>query len=181
VGIIMNIFNSIPDLPPQIGPIIILALALLLIFAGKGVIKAIIFVIAGLAVLSIALVFAAIYLSLSLPVLIILALAAFIVGGVIGILLLPVGIGIALAVVGYSITQPLFNNTLIALVIAVILFIAGIILADKILIIASVFLGGLMLLSAITALGVPVLAAVLLAIILSCLGIVVQSRGGNKD
>ena len=169
---------QIPNIPNIIFPLIFIILALLLIFAGKTIVKAVIFLVTGLVASAFAVLLASMY-AMNLALTVIFALVVFIAGGLIGVFLLPVGIGFSLGVIGYSLASTLQGSFLIALIIGVILFIVGVVLADKILIIISAVLGAFILVTAAIELGVPLFVAILGAMILAAVGIVVQSRGGK--
>ena len=143
-------------------------------FAGKTVLKAIVFIIAGISLASIAVALGSVYIPSIHPVIV--GIVAFIVGGALGLPLLPLGIGIALAITGYTITSPLVNSFTVAVAVAVILFIIGIILTNKILIIISVIQGAMLMIAGLNSFGLPTPISTLIAIILAVVGVVVQGK-----
>lgn len=154
--------------------VVVILVSLALIFAGRALIKALVFIAAGLAGASLASFLAATYIGGS--AVLIAAVIGFIVGGLLGVALLPLGIGIALGYVGYSVAQFITGSIAAAMLIGIILFVAGIFLAGRILVGISVALGGLMLLSGLRLLDLPTTVSAAAAVILAVIGLWVQSR-----
>jgi len=169
---------QIPNVPNILGPLIFAILAFLLIFAGKTVVKAVIFIVTGFIASGFAVMLTQLY-GINLPLTVILVLAMFIIGGLVGLFLLPLGIGLSLGVIGYSIASTLQSSFIIALLIGMIMFVLGVTLAEKIIIALSAVLGAFILITAAIELGIPLPISILGAIILAAIGIVIQIREGR--
>jgi hypothetical protein len=89
----------------------------------------------------------------------------FIVGGVIGLLLLHFGIALAMAYGGYALTLYAVDNGTAALVVAVIFFVAGWILYNRLLTVVTAVAGGFLLFDALGLYLDPAIAAVLAALV----------------
>ncbi len=171
----LNILQTI--LPPQmmqLTVILMLILSLALIFAGKNIVKALIFLVAGFATAALAATLASLYVK-GISVAII-GLLGFFVGGLGGVLLLPLGIGLVVGYFGYAAVITTTGNLMVAVVVGVVLFILGVVLANKILVAMTVVAGGMLFFSIAIGLGLTPLLAALAAILLSAAGLYIQSR-----
>jgi uncharacterized protein YkwD len=153
---------------------ILLGVSLSLIFFGRRVIKAMIFLLGGLAGAYIVAIIGAQYLSTTSFILA--ELAGFVIGGLFGLLLLPLGIGLALGVFGYALTENLLSNPLAAIAAGATLFVVGIVLSGWILAMISVLLGSLVLFSVATYMGVSPPLAVLSVAAIAVAGLWVQNN-----
>lgn len=162
-------------LPEVAVVLILLALSLALAFAGRRIIKALAFVVTGAVVGTLGASLGTAFLG---PLGTVLgAVAGFLVGGLLGMMLVVLGIGIALGYVGYSIANGLFSNEILSLIAGLFLFVIGIMLANKVLEVATAFLGGLLFYNLMTALGTGVEIAVVFGFLVAILGLWTQTRG----
>jgi hypothetical protein len=151
---------------------VLIVVSLLLMFAGRAIIKALAFVAVGLA--GAAFGATAGGLILGLPGAVIGAFIGFIVGGFIGLLLVHIGMGLALGYFGYVVLRDLTHIFILAVVLGFFLFIIGIIISSKLLELVTAILGGVILYETLVVLGVAPLFATLTAVILAMLGFYVQ-------
>ena len=164
--------------PETVVVLILLVVSLALVFAGREIIKALAFLITGAVGAVVGSSLATAYLgALGTIGQILGAVAGFLVGGLFGIMLVVLGIGIALGYVGYSIASGLFSNEIISLVTGLVLFAIGIVLADRILEVATAFLGGLLLYNLMTSLGIGVEIAAVFGFLVGILGVWTQMKG----
>ncbi len=157
---------SFPTVPHSFLPTPLLALvmgviALLLIFAGRKVVKVLAFLVVGLIGASIGGALAGQYVpSLGTAGTILGGLIGFVAGGAIGLLLVAVGIGLAVGYAAYLLTLDVVSNATAAFVIGVVFFVVGLALYNKILAFVTAVAGAFLLYDALTLLSVgPVLSA----------------------
>ena len=149
-----------------------------LIFFGRRVIKAVAFILGGLAgayfggILGAA--FPGSFGTLVAEVI------GFLLGGFLGMSFLSFAIGLGLGYAGYAITQAILGSTLASLSIGLVLFVVGMILAGKILHLVSEIFGGFLLLNVLTFMGLPLEVALVAVIILSSLGLWVQNESAKR-
>ncbi len=180
----MNVLASVPSvlLPDQLSPwvlaAILLGVSLSLIFFGRKVIRAMIFLLGGLAGAYIAATIGAQYLGTT--GILLAGLAGFVIGGLFGLLLLPLGIGLALGVFGYALLETLVSNMLVAIAAGATLFVLGIVLSGEILEVTSVLLGSLMFFNIVTYLGLSLPIAFLSVTALALAGLWVQHSSRFK-
>ena len=160
-------------LSPSVLVVILLGVSLSLIFFGRKLIKAIIFVLGGLAGAYLAAIIGAPYLATT--GLLLAELAGFVIGGLFGLLLLPLGIGLALGLIGYAVTENLVASHLAAITIGAALFVLGIALAGDILAVLSVLLGSLLLYNVFTYLGLQQPVTAISLVVVALAGLWVQS------
>jgi hypothetical protein len=166
----------IPHLLSGAGAVIylvaLIVVSLLLMFAGRAIIKALAFVAVGLAGAAFGATAGGLILGLLGAV--IGAFVGFIVGGLIGLLLVHIGMGLALGYFGYVIIRDLTHVFILALVLGFFLFVVGIIISSKLLDLVTAILGGMILYETLVILRVSPLFATLMAVILAVLGFYVQ-------
>jgi len=152
--------------------LVLLVLALALIFVGRSIIKALAFLVVGLAGAT----FGAVLGSLMLGLLgaILGAVLGFVVGGLVGLLLVHIGIGLALGYFGYVITRDITHVFLLAVIVAILLFVVGIVIASRILELGTAVLGGVILYGVLTFFGIAPFFAVLIVIVVSMVGFYLQ-------
>jgi hypothetical protein len=175
-----------PHLLPKVIPtpvgllfsLLLIVLALVLMFAGRTVIKAVAFLTAGIAGALAGLVVGGSLLG------VLGAIAGAIVGflllGFIGYSLIYLGVGLALGYFAFELAKSFTTSFTIEVVVGVIFFIIGVVLTNKILELVTAFLGGLLLYDALTYLSVPQPLALIASIILAVLGLFVQMRGKSR-
>lgn len=141
--------------------------SLLLIFAGRKIIKALAFLVVGLIGASICGMSAAHYLtSLGSFGTILGVLIGFVAGGLIGLLLVRVGIGLAVGYAAYLVTVDIVSSTVVAFVVGFVFLVVGWLLYNKILSLVTVVAGGFLLYDALRLYGLdPTISTVLAALV----------------
>jgi hypothetical protein len=160
--------GSVPALPLFV---VLLIVSLLLIFAGRSVVKALAFIVLGVIGAAFGGVLGAQYLgALGSYGGLVGLIAGFVIGGLVGLLLLHLGIALALGYGGYALTLYAVDNGTAALVVAVIFFVAGWILYNRILSVVTAVAGGFLLFDALGLYLDPTVAAAL-AVLVTIIGI----------
>lgn len=170
-----------PVLPGVPAPLLLLGLlgvSLLLIFAGNTLAKVVAFLAVGV-------VGAAFGGSLAVQYLaphwqIVGALLGFVVGGLLGVVLLPLGVGLAVGYLGYLVALDFALGPTAAIIAGVAFFVVGALLADKILGVATAAIGGLLLFDVLTRYGFGPSLATLVAALLTIVGLWVQLAPGRR-
>jgi hypothetical protein len=158
-----------------------LVVSLLLIFAGRKVIKALAFLVVGLIGASIGGVLGAQYLaSLGVFGRVLGILIGFFVGGLMGIVLVALGIGVAVGYGAYLLTLDIVSNSTAAIVVGIIFFIIGLALYSKILSLVTAVAGGFLFYDALRLYNLNPILATLLAAVLTLAGILVQYRSRSN-
>ena len=153
--------------------LILALLGLILVFAGRGVIKFIAFLIGGIIGGLAASIIIAPYLG---GATILAGIIGFILVGALTQLLLPVGAGLIAAALTYLFLKPLLN-VIFALILAVIMFFAVLMLFNKILAVGTAFLGSLIFLMGIRQfISVDIYLSLLIIAILTAIGCLVQLK-----
>jgi hypothetical protein len=166
--------NSLSGPGGVLFPIVLLIVSLALMFYGRHIIKALAFLVTGLAGAAFGLVGGAVVLG---PLgAVIGAIIGFIIGGVIGLFLVHVGMGLALGYFGYLITRDLTHVFLLAALVGVILFFIGVVISTKLLELVTAILGGVILYGVLTFFGVPPVYAGLISLVLAVAGFFVQRQ-----
>lgn len=173
-----HLLNGLPVWPLFI---VMLVVSLLLIFAGRKVVKALAFLVVGLIGASIGGTLGAQYLA-SLGVLgnILGILIGFFVGGLMGLVLVALGIGVAVGYGAYLLTLDIVSSTTAAIVVGIVFFIVGLALYSKILSLVTAVAGGFLFYDALGLYGVNPIVSTVLAALLTLAGIVVQYRPRRK-
>jgi hypothetical protein len=179
-SLLRNLFPSTLTLPEAM---LLLAVALALIFAGRQVVRVIAFIGVGL-------VFAAAGAALGTIILGVFGLVAgaligFIIGGVLSLVLLPLAMGIAIGLIAYHLLLAFTGFYLLSLVIGFVFFIVGIILSVKLLSLATAAFGAFLLLDVLTVFfSIPSWIAFITALFFGALGFWVQGgfehKGGTR-
>jgi hypothetical protein len=173
--------NSLsPVLPGVPAPVLLLALlgvSLLLIFAGRTLAKVVAFLAVGM-------IGAAFGGSIAVQYLvpqwqIVGLLLGFVMGGLLGVVLLPLGVGLAVGYAGYVIALDLALGPTAAIIAGVALFVVGALLSSKILSVATAMIGGLLLFDILTRYGFGSILATLVAALLTLVGLWVQLEPGR--
>lgn len=179
---IQNMLSVVQDQFPAWLPLLaLLAVSLVLIFAGRSVVKVIAFFVVGLVGAAIGGALAAQFfagaggLGTLLGVIL-----GFAVGGLIGVVLVMVGIGVVLGYGAYAVTQQLVSGTIIPVVIGFIFFLVGIALYNKILGLVTALAGGFLLFDVLTSYGAGSTLSLVIAAALTLAGIWVQEKGRRK-
>lgn len=170
--------RAIPNSVGLLFALLLVALSFVLMFSGKSVIKAVVFLVAGIAGALAGLAVGGLLLGPIGAVLV--AILGFVVVGFIGYSLIYLGVGLALGYFAYELAKSFTTSFTLAAIIGIIFFVVGLILTNKILELVTAFLGALLLYDALIYLTVPQPIALVVAVILGLLGLVVQMRGRQK-
>ena len=169
-----NLLKGVPSWPLILAMLVI---SLLLIFAGRKVVKVLAFLVVGLIGASIGGMFAAKYLtSLGIFGTILGVLIGFVAGGLIGLLLVRVGIGLAVGYGAYLLTVDFVSNTIVAFVVGFIFFVVGWLLYNKILSLVTAVAGGFLLYDALRLSNLNTTLSMVLAVLVTLAGIWVNFR-----
>ena len=173
-GQFSHLLSGLPTWPLFI---VTLVVSLLLIFAGRKVVKALAFLVVGLVGASIGGILGAQYLA-SLGVLgrVLGILIGFFVGGLMGIVLVALGIGVAVGYGAYLLVMDVVSNSTAAIVVGIVFFIVGLALYSKILSLVTAVTGGILLYDALRLYGLDLALSTVLAVLVTLAGICVQYR-----
>lgn len=181
----MSIQNMLAMLQGQVPAwlpfLALLAVSLVLIFAGRSVVKVIAFFVVGLVGAAIGGALAAQYLAGAGDLGTLLGvLLGFAIGGLIGVVMVMVGIGVVLGYGAYAVTQEFVSGTTIPLVVGFVFFLVGLALYNKILGLVTAVAGGFLLFDVLIAYGAGSTLALIVAAALTLAGIWVQEKGRKK-
>ncbi len=180
------------SIPSQLGPITsaipawalllsMLVVSVLLIFAGRTVVKVLAFLVVGLVGASVGGVLAAQFLAGAGTLGIVLGfLLGFVIGGFIGVLLIAVGIGLALGYGAYVLTSSFVSGTTVPLLAGILFFIIGLALYNKILSLVTAVAGGFLFFDVLQLYGLDQTLAVIIAALATLAGIWVQEGLGKR-
>jgi hypothetical protein len=163
------------------GKALVLALgaaSLVLIFAGRSVIKVVAFLVVGLVGALIGGVIGAMILG-SFGALFGITLG-FVVGGLAGIAMLALGIGLIIGYAGYVLALDQSGSHFVALVAGFVLFVIGLAFHNKIVSIVTAVAGGMLFFDVLRVLGMAALESMIVAAFLAIAGIYVQDSTGKK-
>ena len=171
-GEFSHLLNGLPTWPLFV---VMLVVSLLLIFAGRKVVKALAFLVVGLIGASIGGILGAQYLT-SLGVFgnLLGILIGFFVGGLMGIVLVALGIGVAVGYGAYLLTLDVLSSRTAALVVGIVFFIIGLALYGKILSLVTAVAGGFLLYDALRLYSLNPVVSIVLAAVIALAGIFVQ-------
>jgi hypothetical protein len=154
--------------------IVLLVLSLALIFYGRSIIKALAFLVAGLAGGAFGLAAGGVVLG---PIgAIVGGLLGFVIGGLIGLLVVHLGMGLALGYFGYLAVHDLTHVFALAVVVGVVLFLVGVAISSKLLELVTALVGGFVLYGVLVYFGAGPLAAGAASVLLAFAGFFVQQR-----
>lgn len=173
-----SLWPGLPGVSPQVLLLALLGASLVLIFAGRTMAKVVAFLAVGIVGAAFAGSLAGQYLASQWQILGV--LLGFVIGGLLGVVLLPLGVGLATAYAGYVIALDLALGPTAALIVGVALFIVGAVLSDKILSVATAFIGGLLLFDVLTHYGFGPTLATLVAALITLVGLWVQLAPGRR-
>ena len=152
-----------------------LIVSLLLIFAGRKVIKILAFFVVGVIGASLGATLVSQYFSGSGNLGTLLGvLGGFFLGGVIGVLLVAVGIGLAMGYAGYLLTTAFVSGTTVPLLVGFVFFIIGVVLYNKILGVVTALAGGFLFYDVLLMYGLDPILSTVVAAVLTIAGIWVQ-------
>ncbi len=150
----------------------LLALSLVLIFAGSTLVKLVAFVVVGIAGAAFGGTLAVQYLAPSWQL--VGMILGFVIGGLLGVALIALGIGFVVGYAAYLLALDFAFSQTIALIAGVVFFIVGLALSGKILTIGTAVVGGLLLFNVLTQYGFGSTMATLVAAALTLVGLWVQ-------
>ncbi len=173
----LSIYNllapALAQVPAQLLVLSLLVVSLVLIFAGRTLVKVVAFLVVGFAGAAFGSALAVQYLSPQWAI--IGLLLGFVIGGLLGVALLPLGIGLAVGYAGYVIALDLALGPTAALIAGVAFFIVGAILSGKVLGAVTAVVGGLLLFDVLTRyIGFGPTMATVIAASLTLIGLWVQ-------
>lgn len=151
----------------------LLVVSLALIFAGRTLIKVLAFLVVGFAGATLGALIGGSYLGFA--GLLVGGVLGFLLGGLLGHLLLPVGIGFALGLLAFTTAQAFTRSASLSLIVGLAFTVVGILLSNDILALISSVLGGLLLFNVLMSLGFPPVPAALLSAGLSIAGLILQN------
>ena len=157
-----------------------LIVSLILIFAGRTVVKVVAFLVVGLIGASIGGMLAAQYLTgIGSMGTLLGVLLGFVLGGLIGVLLIAVGIGLAIGYGAYVLVTSFVSGTTIPLVVGVVFFIIGAAFYNRILSLVTAVAGGILFFDVLQLYGLDQTLAIILAAAATLAGIWVQEGLGK--
>lgn len=150
----------------------LLVVSLALIFAGGTFAKVVAFMVVGLLGAVFGGVLVAQYISPQWDL--IGVLLGFVVGGLLGVALLPLGVGLVVGYAAYLLALGFGLGSTLALAAGVIFFIIGLVLSSKIIKVVTAVAGGFLLFNVLVYFGLSPLVSTLVAGVLTLLGLWVQ-------
>jgi hypothetical protein len=150
----------------------LLVVSLALIFAGGTLAKVLAFIVVGLVGAVFGGVLVAQYISPQWDLVGI--FLGFVVGGLLGMALLPLGVGLVVGYAGYLLALGFGLSSTLALVAGVVFFIIGLVLSGKILKVVTAVAGGFLLFNVLVYFGLSPLVSTLVAAALTLSGLWVQ-------
>ncbi len=169
------------QVPAWLPLLALLAVSLVLMFAGRSVVKVIAFFVVGLIGAAIGGTLAAQFLPGAGDLGTLLgSILGFAIGGLIGVVLVMVGIGVVLGYGAYALTQQFISGNIIPLVVGFVFFIVGIALYNKILGVVTALAGGFLLFDVLTTYGAGSTLSIVVAAALTLAGIWVQEDMHRK-
>ena len=168
----------LPGVPPAVLLLALLGVSLVLIFAGRALAKVVAFLAVGIVGAALGGAVAA----QNLPTYweLIGVLLGYVMGGLLGVAVLPLGVGLAVGYAAYVIALDLALGPTAALVAGVAFFVVGALLSGKILGVTTAVIGGLLLFDVLTRSGFGPTLATLVAALLTVAGLWVQLAPGRR-
>jgi hypothetical protein len=160
------------QVPAELLLVVLAAVALALIFAGSSIVKVVAFFVVGFAGASLGGLLWAQYVGASGDF--VGVLLGFVVGGLLGVALIPIGIGLLVGYAAYLVSLDLALSATVALIAGVVFFIVGLALSQKILVGVTAVAGGFLLFDVLTTLGFGLALSMLVAAGLTLVGLWVQ-------
>jgi hypothetical protein len=169
------------QVPAWLPLLALLAVSLVLIFAGRSVVKVIAFFVVGLIGAAIGGALAAQFLAGAGDLGTLLGvLLGFAIGGLIGVVLVMIGIGVVLGYGAYAVTQQFVSGNIIPLIVGFVFFIVGIALYNKILGVVTALAGGFLLFDVLIGYGAGSTLSIVVAAALTLAGVWVQEDMHRK-
>jgi hypothetical protein len=167
-----SLVPAMPHVPGDLLFLGLLAVSLVLIFAGSTLAKVLAFVVVGLVGAALGGVVVAQYISPQWDLLGV--LLGFVIGGLLGVALLSLGVGLVAGYAAYILALGFGLSSTVALVAGVVFFIIGLVLSSKILVVATAVAGGFLLFNALAYFGFDPTLALVVAGALTLIGLWVQ-------
>ncbi len=159
----------------------LLAVSLLLIFAGRTIVKVLAFLVVGLIGAGIGGMLGAQYLtSLGSAGALLGIVLGFVLGGLLGIALVAVGIGLAVGYGAYLLSLDFVSSMTVAVIVGIVFFIVGVALYGRILTLVTALAGGLLLFDVLRMYGLGQTVSIVLAAVVTLGGIYVNYRPRSK-
>jgi hypothetical protein len=158
--------------PPYLLFLALLVVSLALIFAGGTFAKVVAFMVVGLVGAVFGGVLVAQYISPQWDL--VGVLLGFVIGGLLGMVLLPLGVGLVVGYAGYLLVLGLGLSSTVALAMGVIFFIIGLVLSSKIIKVVTAVAGGFLLFNVLVYFGLDPIVSTLIAGVLTLIGLWVQ-------
>ena len=163
---------ALAQLPAWLLVLSMVAVSLVLIFAGRTLVKVVAFLAVGLAGAGFGGALAAQYLSPQWGLLGV--FLGFVIGGLLGVALLPLGVGLVVGYAGYLVALDFGFASTMALIAGVAFFVVGADLSGKILGAVTAIAGGILLFDVLTRYGLGPTLATLVAAALTIAGLWIQ-------
>jgi hypothetical protein len=166
---------AIPELAHVQTPLLLLAMlavSLLLIFAGSSIAKIVAFVAVGLVGAAFVASLAAQFLSPASYL--VGAILGFAIGGLLGVVMIILGIGLIAGYAGYLLALDFGLSPFVGLVAGIVAFVVGLWLSDRILALGTAVVGGFLLFNTLTYLGLGYSTSIVVAAATTLIGIGVQ-------
>jgi hypothetical protein len=174
--------SNVPvGLPVQASPIVALllvVLALVLVFAGRRLLKLLAFLAAGSVGFWLGGLLAAQFAG---PFALVAGIVGFVVLGLLGVLLVEFAIAIALGYVGYYLVGAFVGPSIVAIAVGIVCFAVALILRNKILSVVSAFLGGALLFEGLVIFGIFPLLAGAVALVVAIVGAWYQTKRPKRQ
>ncbi len=181
ISIPNHLVPGLNDVPGWVLLLALLAVSLLLIFAGRTIVKVLAFLVVGLIGAGIGGMLGAQYLmSLGSAGALLGIVLGFVLGGLLGIALVAVGIGLAVGYGAYLLTLDFISSMTVAVIVGIIFFIVGVALYGKILTLVTALAGGLLLFDVLRMSGLGQTVSIVLAAVVTLAGIYVNYRPRSK-
>ncbi len=178
----LSSYFGLTGAPGWIVTLALLVVSLLLIFAGRKVVKVIAFLVVGLVGAAVGGTLAEHFLpSLGSVAYLLGALIGFVLGGVIGIFLVIVGVGLAVGYGAYLLTVDVSSSTTAGLVVGFVFFIIGVVLYGKILTLVTALAGGFLLYDVLRSVGLSIDFAAIIAALITLIGLAVDFRSRRRN
>ena len=167
-----SLVPEMAHVPADLIFLLLLGVSLVLIFAGGTLAKIVAFIVVGLVGAAFGGALVAHYISPQWDL--VGVLLGFVVGGLLGMALLPLGVGLVVGYAGYALALGFGLTSTLALAAGVVFFIVGLILASKILTVVTAVAGGFLLFNVLTYFGLGAILSGLIAGALTLVGLWVQ-------
>lgn len=167
-----SLVPAMAHVPPDLLFLALLVVSLALIFAGGTLAKLVAFLVVGLLGAVFGGFLVAQYVSPQWDL--VGVLLGFVIGGLLGVSLLPLGVGLVVGYAAYLLALGFGLSSTLALIAGVIFFVIGLVLSSKIIKIVTAVAGGFLLFNVLVYFGLAPLLSTLVAGVLTLIGLWVQ-------